>query len=262
VQLTAPGVQELELDAASLAGARADFADLRLLRAGNQIPYILERPGLARSIGLTPELAPDAKRPTVSLWKVSLPHSGLPVLRLALASDTPLFQRQFRLYEKVLAGDGRSYERTLASGGWSRTPEPGSPRTRVFDLGERPQTDTLWLETDNGDNPPIALASVKAEHAVVRLVFKTAETDGYELLYGQPQTGAPRYDLSLVARQLLTSSRHAAQLGAEETSDKGFGRGVLRHLRGGVVFWGALSLVVVVLLVVVARLLPKPEAPK
>ena len=262
VQLAAPGVQELELDPAALAGARTDFADLRLLRAGNQIPFILERTGLARSLTLTPDVVADAKRPTVSVWKMTLPHNGLPLLRLALASDTPLFQRQFRLYEKVTAGDGRAYEHTLASGAWSRTPEPGSPRTRVFELSDRLQTDTLYLETDNGDNPAIAIAGVKAEHAVVRLVFKTAETDGYELLYGHDRAAAPRYDLGLVARSLLTAGRNPARLGAEETASEGFGRGMLRHLKGGVIFWGALSLVVVVLLVVVARMLPKAETPK
>lgn len=46
---------------------------------------------------------------------------------------------------------GRTYEHTLAAGPWSRTPEPGSPRTRVFDLGGRLRTDTLYVETDNGE---------------------------------------------------------------------------------------------------------------
>ena len=262
VVITAPGVQELELDPAALAGARTDFADLRLLRAGNQIPYILEQPTLARSLALTPEPAPDARRPAVSIWRLKLPHAGLPLQRLALASDTPLFERQFRIYEKVTAGDGRAYEHTLASGAWNRTPEPGSPRTRVFDLAGRPGTDTLFIETDNGDNPAIALAGVKAEHAVVRLVFKTAETDGFFLAYGNPQAAAPRYDLGLVARKLLTAGRISARPGAEEADPEGFARGVLRRLKGGVAFWSALALVVVVLLVVVARLLPKAEAPK
>jgi hypothetical protein len=262
VQITATGVQELELDPAALAGAREDFADLRLLRAGNQIPYILERPALARSLTLTPAPAPDARRPSISVWQVKLPHRGLPLLRLALTSDTALFQRQFRLYEKISASDGRTYEHTLASGAWSRTPEPGSPRSRVFDLGDRLQTDTLFIETDNGDNPPISLASVKAEHAVVRLVFKSVETDGFELIYGHPSVLSPRYDLSLVAVKLLTVGRASARLGSEEVQSEGFAQGALRQLKGGAVFWAALGLVVVVLLGVVARLLPKPESPK
>ncbi|MEJ1972820.1 MAG: hypothetical protein WDM96_10265 [Lacunisphaera sp.] len=47
VRLEHAGVQELELDPAALAGARNDFADLRLVHAGNQIPYLLERPALS-----------------------------------------------------------------------------------------------------------------------------------------------------------------------------------------------------------------------
>jgi hypothetical protein len=36
----------------------------------------------------------------------------------------------------------------------------------------------------------------------------------------------------------------------------------LRRSQGGPLFWGALGLVVIALLVVVARLLPKPETSK
>jgi hypothetical protein len=262
VRLTQPGVQELELDPAVLAGARADFADLRLLRAGHQIPYVLERTALARSLTISPERVPDPKRPTVSVWRFELPHESLPLLRFAIASETPLFERHFRIYERAVANDGRTYEHTLASGTWHRTPEPGSPRAHVFTLGDRPRTGTLYLETDNGDNPAIALESAKAEHAVVRLVFKTAEIDGFVLAYGNLEASAPRYDLSLVAVRLLTATRTPAHLGAEEKSDEGFARGALRHLKGGVAFWGALALVVIVLLVTIARLLPKAEPPK
>ena len=71
VQMTRAGVQELELDPEALARSRPDFADLRLLRAGNQIPYVLENPALARSLNLAPVLTPDPKHPTVSRWKLS-----------------------------------------------------------------------------------------------------------------------------------------------------------------------------------------------
>ncbi|AOS44502.1 hypothetical protein Verru16b_01564 [Lacunisphaera limnophila] len=262
VQFASPGVQELELDAAALAGTRSDLADLRLLRAGQQIPYLLERPALARSLALTVAPAPDPQRPTVSIWRLELPHAGLPLRRLTLATETTLFQREFRLYEKVTRDDGRTQEITLASGPWHRTPEPGSRPTRVFELTGRPRNATLWLETDNGDNPALVLAGVKADHPVVRLVFRTDATDGFSLAYGNPRSAAPRYDLSLVARALLTATRSPARLGAEEVAAEGFGRGVLRQLQGGVAFWGALALVVVVLLVTVARLLPKPAEPK
>ena len=258
VRIERAGAQELELDPGALAGARTDFADLRLLREGNQIPYVLEQPALARSLTLMPVPAPDPKRPAVSVWRVQLPQAGLPLRRLVLTSATPLFQRQFRLYERVANPNGGTIESTLTEGSWSRTPEPGVPETRAFELPGRLRTDTILIETDNGDNPAIALGAVQAVHPVVRLVFKVAETDGFELAYGHPSANAPRYDLGLVAVKLLTSSRNVARLTGDGP--------VVRHgnflssLPTGYIFWAALALVVVVLLAVVAKLLPKPPA--
>jgi hypothetical protein len=257
VQISDPGVQELELDLDAIAKSRPDFADVRLLRAGNQIPYVLEQPGLARSLSLSPEASPDPKRPSVSVWSIRLPKAGLPIRSIVLASTSSLFQRQFRIFEKLTNQEGNSYEYALASGQWSRTPDPGMPENRAFGLQDRMRTDTLWIETDNGDNPAIALGTVQAVYPVLRLVFKVAEPDGFTLAYGNPSAGAPRYDLSLVAVRLLTSSRSIAHMSADE---EGTGpRNPFAGISGGYVFWGALALVVVALLVVVAKLLPKPS---
>jgi hypothetical protein len=254
-----PGVQELELDPAALSQSRADGGDLRLLRGGNQIPYVLERPALSRALTLTPIAAPDAKRPSLSVWQVKLPQPALPLQRIVLASTTPLFQRQFRIYEKVPGQEGGTVERTLATGDWRRTPEPGVPETRLFELPERLRSDTLWIESDNGDNPPVALGNVQATYPVVRLIFKVAETDGFSLAYGNRTASAPRYDLSMVAVKLLTASRQGVQLEAASpaAADQA---GRFAGMNVGYLFWGALALVVVVLLVVVAKLLPKPPA--
>jgi len=261
VQLTAPGVQELELSLAVMAQARPDFRDLRLLHGGNQIPYVLENPGLARALSLTPTIVPDAKHPAKSVWQVRVPQTGLPLTRMVLTTSTALFERQFRLFEKIPDNNGGSYEYNLAAGAWSRTPEPGVPVTRAFDLLDRMHTNTLWIETDNGDNPAIALTAVQATYPVMRLIFKTGETDGFALAYGNRTATAPRYDLSLVAVKLLTSTRNVARLAADQpdrvATGSWLGRFDNRYL-----FWGALALVVVVLLVVMAKLLPQPPAPK
>jgi hypothetical protein len=257
VQITAPGVQELEMDLGVLSKARFDYGDLRLLHGGNQIPYVLEEPSLARSLSIVPEAAPDPKRPSVSIWKVQLPKAGLPVRSIVLTSTTTLFERQFRVYEKRTAQDGGSFEDTLASGAWSRTPTPGAPENRVVALPDRTNSDTLWIETDNGDNPAIALGAVQVVYPVVRMVFKVADTDGFTLALGNKDANPPRYDLGLVAGRLLTSARNVAHLGAEEASTAS--ANPFAGLNGGVVFWGALALVVMVLLVVVAKLLPKPK---
>jgi hypothetical protein len=133
------------------------------------------------------------------------------------------------------------------------------PETKAFSLPDRLRGDTIWIETENGDNPPIALGTSQAAYPVARLVFKGAETDGFALAYGNKAATAPRYDLSLVAVKLLTSSRNVARLGAGGQNPAGL-QSHLAGINGGFVFWAALALVVVVLLIVVARLLPKPPA--
>ncbi len=259
IQITRAGVQELELDLAALAGSRPDYADLRLVRAGNQIPYVLEQPALARSLTITPVATPDKKRPAVSVWQLPLPQAGLPLRRLVLTTTTPLFQRQFRIYERLAGADGGHFENTLASDQWSRTPEPGVPESHVFELLDRTGSDTLWIEADNGDNPAIALGAVQVVYPVVRLVYKVAEPDGFALAYGNKNASAPRYDLGLVAVKLLTSSRNIAQLAPGEAGPAvGRSWNPFTGANSRYVFWGALALVVIALLGVVAKLLPKP----
>ncbi len=267
VRLAAAGVQELEFDLAVLAHAQAGFADPRLVRDGTQVPYLLERPALSRSTPLEFAPANDPKRPRISRWQIKLPGATVPFTRLTLASATPLFQRELRLYKNVPTDRGEVVARTLAGASWSKT--PGRDRPLTIDLPAAPDADTLFLETDNGDNPPLALSSVQATYPVVRILFKAPpglpageSSGGLELYYGNAAVGAPRYDLALVAAQILAAEKSVATLGPEEKgSAAGWSAGGLAGLGGGPLFWGALAVVVVVLLVVVARLLPKPPAP-
>lgn len=78
------------------------------------------------------------------------------------------------------------------------------------------------------------------------------------LYYGNPQVAAPRYDLSLVAGQLLAADQAEATLAAEEQLKKSWSEGS-QPGKGGVVFWGILAVVVVVLLAIISRLVPRPS---
>ncbi len=259
VQVAAAGVQQLELDLDVLVRAQAGFGDLRLVRDGAQVPYLLERPALSRSIALTLRPASDPLRPRASRWEIALPQAGLPLTRLTLASPTALFQRHLRVFETVTDDRGNRHDRTLASADWNHTPEDKRPLTLA--LSSPPTTATLLVETDNGDNPPIALSAATATHGVARLLFKT-EAAPVALYYGNAQASSPRYDLALVAGQILAAPKNLAALGPEEKSrPDGWARTALTGARGGVLFWGVLALVVAVLLGVVAKLLPKPPAP-
>jgi hypothetical protein len=258
VQLAASGVHQLELDLDVLAHAQPGFDDLRLVRDGRQIPYLLERPALSRSMELTPLPANDPKRPRISRWQVTLPRARLPLTRLTLVSPTPLFQRRLRLFEIITDDRGNSYERNLASADWSHT--PNDQPTLVIPVGLPPATNTLMLETDNGDNPPLALGRMTATHPVTRLLFKSEQAP-LTLYYGHPQSAAPRYDLALVANQILAAEKQIATLAAEEKArPDGWSKTLLAQGKGGVLFWSVLALVVVALLAVMAKLLPKPPA--
>lgn len=256
VQIAASGVQQLELDLDVLAHAQAGLADLRLVRGDVQVPYLLERPALSRATALVPVPKRDPQRPRLGRWELALPRAGLPLTQITLTASTALFQRHLRLFEIITDERSGKTERTLAEADWSRA--PGNDRPLVLRLNGSPATDLLLLETDNGDNPALELAAARATYPVARLLFK-ADAAPLALYYGNGQADTPRYDLSLVAPQILTADKKIATLAAEEGSAAGkWGAAWLGVTRSGILFWAVLAIVVVALLVLVAKLLPKP----
>ena len=257
VTLSRAGVQQLDLDLDVLARADAAFQDLRLLRDGKQRPYVLERTSISRK--LVPEVssANDPKHPTVSRWQIKLPHANLPITRLTCVSTSPLFRRQITLYEQPADERGEKYDRQLGQATWVRTP-PATKTPLELIVNARPLTDTLILETDNGDNAPIDLADIQLFHPVTRVLFKAPLQPATYLYYDNRDAGFPQYDLDLVAPRLLAEEKSVASLSAEEPLKKS-SVGELFQISStkNVIFWVALTVVVLVLLVVIARLLPK-----
>ena len=118
VRASRDGVLQIELDLDVLAHAQAGFEDLRLIRDGKQLPYILERTSISRA--LTPTVKPlaDAHEPNTSRWRLQLPRAGLPVTRLTCRAGTTLFQRDLQLYEMAADDRGEQYRRHLGSATW------------------------------------------------------------------------------------------------------------------------------------------------
>ncbi len=259
LQLTRPGAQQLELDLDVLAHAQPGLRDLRLLRDGQQVPYVLEHSSISRSLAPAVTPANDSKQPALSRWAIHLPLPGLPVTRLVCTSSTPLFSREMVLYEQVADDRGEQYRHTLGHSSWQQT--PGRPNAElVLMLDSIPASRVLLLETDNGDNPPIELAQLRLLYPVARLLFKTAVVTNTFLYYGNAQVDSPRYDLGLVAQQLLAAEKATASLAAEEQLRKESWRET-NPGKGGLIFWGVLGLVVVVLLIILSRLLPHKGPP-
>ena len=257
VEIARAGVQQVELDLDVLAQADPSFRDVRLMRDGKQRPYILERTSIQRK--LTPDISPanDPKRPTVSRWQIKLAKVRLPMTRLTCTTPTALFRRQMRLYERPTDERGERYDRPLGQANWVRTP-PAAKGTLSLTFDASPLTDTLLLETDNGDNPAIDLQNFAVFYPVTRVLFKAPAEPATFLYYGNASVGSPQYDLDLIAPRLLAEEKTVGTLAVEEQLKKSpIGELFQLSSTKSVVFWVALALVVVVLLVVIARLLPK-----
>ena len=260
LKIARDGAQQLELDLDVLGHALPDLQDLRLLQGSNQAPYIIEHTSISSSLAPAVIATNDTKDPRLSRWIIKLPQSNLPVTRLSCVTRTALFQRDLTLYEELTDERGEKYRHDLGSATWIQKPDRQSGEFSLA-LDSPLQSDTLFLETHNGDNPPVELDEFQLFYSATRILFKARPEAELFLYYGNPRVDSPRYDLSLVAGQLLAADKTAASLGAEQPLRKSSWRGHEIPGTGGVVFWGTLALVVVVLLIIISRLLPKSPPP-
>jgi hypothetical protein len=258
VKVSGDGVRQVELDPDVLAHAQPNFVDLRLLVESNQVPYIIERTSISRSLAPAVTVTNDTKNPKLSRWVIQLPRAGLPLTRLVCIATTPLFEREMSLREEVADERGTKFQRQIGEASWTQTPDHKS-KEFTLTLDSAPQGDTLFLETENGDNPPVALENFTAFYPATRLLFKGKTDDELFLYYGNPRVSSPNYDLSLVAAQLLAADKYNASLSDEQQLKKSSWRENEVPGKGGIVFWGILAVVVVVLLVIISRLLPNSQ---
>jgi len=261
VQLAREGAQRLELDPEVLSRAQPALSDLRLLSGGKQIPYLLEHTSISRALKPEVTATTDPRDKALSRWKIKVPQPNLPLTRLQCSAHTALFQRELTLFEELADENGEHHRQMLGSASWTRKPDQSRTEFALA-LSSPPQTDTLILETQNGDNPPIDLESFQLFYPVTRMVFKAQRANGIYLYYGNTQALAPRYDLSLVADQLLAADQSTASLRPAEQLREPSRTGSHPPVTNSLIFWGVLALVVTGLLFVISKLLPKAEPPR
>ncbi|PYK72278.1 MAG: hypothetical protein DME44_04980 [Verrucomicrobia bacterium] len=236
VQVVKEGAQQLELDPDVLARA-------------------MPRTSISRTVNLTATHANDRERPTISRWQLKLPQAGIPITRITCISDSSLFERTFRIWEELTDERGNKYPGELAQPTWRRV--PNQPARQLAASFERPpRSDTILIETENGDNPPIELHEFRGYYPATRVIFASPGSQPIALYYGNDEAATPRYDAKLIAAPLLRSDRMAAGLGPQEILKS---EQVTETLRGSAryIFWGVLGIVVAALLVLISRLLPK-----
>jgi hypothetical protein len=261
IRISEAGIQQIELDLEVLCHAEPELDDLRLVRSGRQVPYLLEQTSIDRPINVPALATNDSKRPNYSRWLLTLPYPSLPVTKLTCTAATPMFQRDFRLFEEAPGERGEKYLRPLGQASWTRTSGEQNRSFAVL-ISPRPLGKILILETDNRDNPAVDLGEFKGFYPAARIYFKSATNSETFLYYGNQQASFPQYDLRLIAQEILAAPKSIATLAAEESLQKSTWAGKFGVPgSGGPIFWVVLGLVVVVLLLLISRLLPGKTPP-
>jgi len=253
------GVVELELPMDVVAAARPDLGDLRLVRAGKQVPFVADRQALRRRFPISLIAEPPSPKSRVTRWRLEMPSSGAPLASIAIDTAQEAFARGVRWVEVLETRDGTRWTNVLAAGDWKRVPG-AKPKPLELVPSGRPSGKLGWIEVDDGDNPPLPGLSATAEYTTRRLFFVPGEAGAIDLHYGNPDAEPPRYDLSLLADRLDASSRTVATLGPAQERRPGWGETIASGKGVQVVFWTVLGGVVLALLAVIRRLLPAPPA--
>ena len=242
------------------------FSDVRVVdSAGRQVPYLIERRNepLSLAVSLTPvartPIAVEPARGPRSVYHLTMPFPSLPAARLILTTDARVFDR------RVIVGVERAPDRIhrdpwieeLASGRWVHADRDRPTPALALAIPTTPATGLLVV-VDEGDNSTLALGPARLLLPSYRLRFYRRAESPLRLAYGREDLAPPRYDLALLAPQLLgVTAIEIAAAGEAPRPKSG-----ADALSSPWLFYSVLGIAVLVLLGFVVRLLGKqpPQA--
>ncbi len=278
IAVTPGTLTALSLDAAVLAHSRGPagaFADVRVQDpSGRQVPYLLERRDEPQTVALTLEQTTtkiDALRSEPghnrTVYRTSLPYSGLPSPRLVLETAERVFERSVQVV--VERQPDRLHREpwldVAASATWQHA-SPDVPAPALVMPLTIVNTSAFLVVVDEGDNRPLTLSRAQLLLPSWRLRFFTPPAQSsrqLSLLYGHDQMPPPRYDLGLLASTVMGAEAREVEL-APESGPTRPDQPVLVTPR---VFWIGLGLAALVLVAVIVKLVvassgaPSPRSP-
>lgn len=274
------GLVTLPLDIGALAhshGPAGSFADVRIANlAGRQVPYLLERRDEPITVPLTlrqssSNVAALRSEPghNRSVYAVTLPYSRLPSPRLVFETSDRVFQRHVQVVVERPADRGHrdNWIDVVAAAVWQHaSPEFVAP---AMVLPLRSEGADLLVVVDEGDNRPLAITGARLLLPSWHVRFFSPPGLGEQplrLLYGHGHMPPPRYDLALLAPQLMGAEAREIEAAAEESTAATSPPSLITPRA----FWIGLTAAVLVLLGIVAKLVagssaapsqPSPPAP-
>lgn len=252
------GLSRLRLSPEDTAQARADLGDLRIVDGeSRQWPYLMKRDAGSEAVALEPIETESRKRR--SRYRLALPVAPLRLDRLELRTDTPFFDRSYRLV--TIGANGE--ERVLSQGRIVK--QARKPRPARITFPPQP-IDGLELIVEDGDDAPLRFRSLSARVRLPEL-FLAAPEGPYALLMGHPELPAPHYELERVRDVVLAvKSRHATpgllepnpvySVAARLSTEDGLGGFVKTWL-----VWGVLLAAVAVLAILTQRVARQEPIP-
>lgn len=182
-------VSAVRLDRDARAASRADLADVRLVRAGVEVPYVLEcGPEREALAALAPERTEDAQK-KISRLVLDL-GSRLPFDCVRLVTSAASF---YRTAEFDTSDDGKQW-RTVAQRPVYRVAQDESLAV-TFCLQH---CRYLRIRIFNRDDRPVPVKQVIVEAPRASLKFLPEAAGPYWLYYGNPKATAPGYDLAVI----------------------------------------------------------------
>jgi hypothetical protein len=261
------GLVMLPLDAPALAhsaGLAGSFADVRVINdAEQQVPYLVERVSEPLSLPLTitkldhPPASVDPQSDRRTVYRIDWPFEHLPSPRLVIATPARVFERTITV---AVESEPDRYHRDrwldrLARTTWAHV-EQDAPATDLTLPLPQIESKSLLMIVDEGDNMPLPLTSARLLLPAYRLRFFRERGQSLRLVYGNTEMAPPRYDLALLAPQVLGVVASEISASDEQPPKAASSLPALVSPR---LFWLALVIAVVVLLGLIVRLLKKEQ---
>ena len=256
------GLVALPLDAAVLAESGRpgkSFADVRIIDStGRQVPYLVERRSepLALSVTLEPASSNtvDTSSGRRTVYRLRLPFAQLPSARLVLTTEARVFDRAVQIGIERPPDRRRRETRfdLAASSRWLHADRNRPAPPLQLMIGPVDATELLVV-LDEGDNRALPLGPAQLLLPSYRLRFFRAADTPLKLAYGRDDLSPPRYDLALLAPQVLGVAATEIAAGARTAG----AAPATTTLVSPVLFWSVLGLAVVILIGFVVKLIGK-----
>lgn len=247
------GLTRLKLRLDDLAHAQPDLDDLRIIDEGSrQWAYLMERDA-SRDLHALAVEGPESED-GASEYGLGLPTAPATLTQVVLETDVPFFDRAYELVAVL-----EEQDRTLARGRITRRIGDPRPVKIRFPVA---RADSLKLVVEDGNDAPLVFEQVTAEFPVPDLYFAAPE-GSYSLLLGNPDDGAPRYELAQI-HGIVLAVRSGDAAADELTDNPAYSASARFATESGMhqaLLWGALLLAVVFLGLLTLKLARREASP-